>query len=493
MSTIEQIKNSLGRYYLAMNPGYKYVPFQQEKIAPALEKLEKREIRRLMINMGPGHAKSDWSTRNFVPFYMGRHPDHNAIVISYSADLASDDFGAKIKRRMEDPLHLRIFPDSKLTRDSRSKTHFTTIKGGSFYSTGVGGSITGKRLNLGVLDDLINSFQEADSETIQGQLFEHYKGAIKDRMRPDGVILICAHRWRRRDIYGRILEFEGTVEDGGSWTVLKLPAEDPPDSGQFLWEEYYGRDYYADFKRDSEVWWSKFQQDPTKGEGQSWFDENDLEFYDIAPPIGKFKYYLFCDPGASKDRKSDRTSIQVYAAAQDQRLILVEWVLDKLDPLERQKKLEGILRRYRPELALYEEYGLVNDSVYFNQRAEEIGLDAILTPVGKKGPRHNLAKQDRIRELKPWIKGRQIVLPRKYIRKIHSGQNVDLTKRFIEEEFKLYSGDGSIAHEDDLDCMSRINDVMPPFGPGFEWYEAEPEITERSTRGGLGSSWESTY
>jgi hypothetical protein len=292
-------------------------------------------------------------------------------------------------------------------------------------------------------------------------------------------------------VYGRILEHEGLVEEGGKWTVLKLPAEDPPDSGKFLWSDYYGRAYYEDFKKDDEVWFSKFQQDP-QGQGSIWFKKDWLRFYDVAPHAGRFKTYLLCDPGATKDRKSDRTSIQVWAAGQNQELFLVDWVLDKLDPIERQSTLERLIRKHNPEINLYEEYGLVNDSVYFNKAAEETGFDAILTPVGKKGPRHNLAKHDRIKELKSWFIKGQIILPRRFEYQMSNGQKIDLTKRFIDEEYDLYCGAGSVAHEDDFDCMSRINDLMPPYGPGFDWYIPQTEARVMPTRGYSGT-WESVW
>jgi hypothetical protein len=492
MPRIDDIRNSYGKYFLAMNQSYKYYPYQQEKIVPALQLILDGVISKLAIFMSPGDSKSDLTTRNFPPFYLGKFPDRNVMVCSYGADLASDDFGAKIKARMESELHLKIFPDSKLTKDSRSKTHFTTVKDGNFYSVGYTGGITGKRLNLIILDDLIKNWEEAESETTQQALFDTYAGVIKDRMRPGGAIVMCAHRWTPRDVYKRILDDDGTIEEGGDWFVVKLPAEDPPGCGTYLWEEFHGKKHYEDFKRkDDKIWWGKFQQEPSRAQDFK-FKEQWLNFYDVAPPANRFKNYLFCDPAASKTRTSDFTEMQVYAAAEEEKLILVDWIHDRLHPGERQKALDRMFRKYHPEIALYEEYGLVCDTAYFNEAARTKGFDVFLTPVGKSGPRHNLAKHHRIEELIPWYEEGRIILPRKFPYKMANGQEVDLTHRFIEEEYKLYRGEKSIPHEDALDCQSRINDVMAPWGPGFDWYVPENERPERRVIGHAGS-WEAVY
>src|SRR5215471_8762651 len=110
MEDITHVRNSYGDYYLTANSDYNYVRYQQEKIVPLLEAVERGEIKRLMIFMPPGHAKSDLATRYFPAWYLGRHPDENIMICSYAATLATDDFGGKIKQVVMSDLHRSIFP-----------------------------------------------------------------------------------------------------------------------------------------------------------------------------------------------------------------------------------------------------------------------------------------------------------------------------------------------------------------------------------------------
>lgn len=487
---VQELRDHFGSYYLAVNPGYQYVGYQQERIVPALEAVERGETKRLMIWQHPGSAKSDLATRAYIPWYLGRHPKNNAMVVSYNANLATDDFGAKIKARMQSDLHFKIFPDSKVTQDSRSKTHLTTIKGGNFYSVGFGGSATGKRLDLLVFDDLIKSYAEADSEAIQDALFNEYKGTYKDRMKPNGAMIYCAHRWRERDIAGRMLELDGRVEEGGEWTVLQLRAEDPPDSGNYLWAEHYGKKYYEEFKKDEEVWWGKFQQEPGASKN-IWFKEEWLQYYDIPIPRDKYNTYMLIDPAGAKGKKSDWTSIQVWAAGQDKKLFLADWIHDRLDAGERVTTELRLTRHWKQQQTIYEEYGLLSDSYYLTEKMREAEFDVRMypIPVGRTGPRHNLSKSERIKSIIPFFREGHIYLPRTCKRKIYDGTTVDLTHRFVEEEYKRYKGEGSTAHEDDLDCMSRL--LEPELV--ISYFEPKEERDVPYSSRPAGSSWESVY
>ena len=67
-------------------------------------------------------------------------------------------------------------------------------------------------------------------------------------------------------------------------------------------------------------------------------------------------------------------------------------------------------------------------------------------------------------------------------------EKVDLVQWFIQNEFSLYKGDGSIAHEDMLDCLSRI--LEPEVVIEYAAVSEERESTPRYRTHG---SWESVY
>ena len=66
------------------------------EIARQLERVERGEVKRLMIFVPPRNGKSELGSILFPAWYFGRHPEKEIITSSYSADLAQD-FGYKTR------------------------------------------------------------------------------------------------------------------------------------------------------------------------------------------------------------------------------------------------------------------------------------------------------------------------------------------------------------------------------------------------------------
>ena len=78
-------------------------------LADRLQRVESGEIKRLIVQMPPGHGKSTLSTQLFPAWYLGRHPERDLVVVSHGKALASD-FGREVRnviRQLATPDHLR--------------------------------------------------------------------------------------------------------------------------------------------------------------------------------------------------------------------------------------------------------------------------------------------------------------------------------------------------------------------------------------------------
>ena len=316
--------NSLGEYFLATNPSYNYVDYQQERIVPAIEGLEAGGYERLMIFIAAGHAKTDIGTKSFIPWYMGRNPGHNVILFCHTAPLAKD-FGSDIRNRMtKNEAHAAVFPNLKIDTSNHASDFFRTNQGGAFYAFGMDGGASGRRGDLVVIEDPIRDLQDALSETVQHVLYNTYKAVIKDRLRPGGKILFIMTRWAVRDMAARILE-----DEGRRWKVLALKAQEEEPDGPYLWESHFGRERYAEAKQDTYIWNAKWQQNPTPLMNQS-FKLEWLKFYlpegrpteyhedgsikaqaAAVEKMFRLNTYIFVDPALGKGSQHDRTCILV--------------------------------------------------------------------------------------------------------------------------------------------------------------------------------------
>ena len=128
--------------------------------------------------------------------------------------------------------------------------------------------------NCCIIDDPVKNHADAESEADMAKRYKIYQSAIKPRRKPGGIILANLTRWGMRDWWARVEEAEGTY-----WDQLLLPAEDPPDSGQYWWPEYIDSEVYEEAKKDPEFWWTVWQQSP-KQLFTHVFREDWLRFWD---------------------------------------------------------------------------------------------------------------------------------------------------------------------------------------------------------------------
>jgi predicted phage terminase large subunit-like protein len=239
-----------------------------------LQGVERGTCDRLMVCMPPGSAKSTYTSAIFPAWYLGRHPDRNVIAVSHTHDLAAT-FGRRVRNTFASPEHGALF-GCGVASDSKAADDWATTRSGGYYATGVGGSVTGRRADLGIIDDPVKSREDADSDRSREKVWEWYVNDFKTRLKPGAAQILVMTRWHEDDLGGRVLQLEGD-----RWRVVKLPMEaginDPlgREPGARLWPEWFTAEMMEDAKRDVRVWNALYQQEPAGEDGdyfkRDWF------------------------------------------------------------------------------------------------------------------------------------------------------------------------------------------------------------------------------
>lgn len=208
-------------------PGYVADPMH-ELIAAKLDKVIAGDIRRLMIFAPPQHGKSLLTSVLFPAYWMGKRANDPVIISSYAADLAHSksresrgivegheyralfgDLGAK------DVVPIITSPESRAVDEWHLKYPFR----GGLRAVGVGGGLTGFPGMLGIIDDPLAGWKEAQSRTERDNVREWYKTVFRTRIWEGGAIVIIMTRWHADDLAGWLLKTQA-----GLWEVLRLPA-----------------------------------------------------------------------------------------------------------------------------------------------------------------------------------------------------------------------------------------------------------------------------
>lgn len=285
--------------------------WHHEHIAEALEHIEKhgdRDYKILIITVPPRHGKSRECSIDFPAWALGRKPQREIIVSSYSADLA-EDFGGKTRDKIQTPFFQAIFPQVFLKQDSKAKGRWNTNRKGGYVATGVGGAITGRGADFFFIDDPVKNAEEANSLVMREKVWDWFTSTAWTRLHPKGVMIIIMTRWHMDDLAGRII---ASVEFKHLTKIIKLPAIANKDGksrkqGEALWPQRYPIPDLMNTKQvvGPYVWSALYQCSPIltdrqefKPEWYRYISEEELSMKQTAR-------YLTIDTAMSKKAQAD--------------------------------------------------------------------------------------------------------------------------------------------------------------------------------------------
>uniref|UniRef100_A0A6M3KVF4 Putative terminase n=1 Tax=viral metagenome TaxID=1070528 RepID=A0A6M3KVF4_9ZZZZ len=142
-----------------------------------------------------------------------------------------------------------------------------TWSGGSYYAVGIGGGLTGRGYDIGVIDDPVKDEEEATSLTYRERAWDWYQKVFRTRAEPDAAIIVVMTRWHEDDLVGRLLEQMRKDPTSDQWEVLHLLAI---KDGQALWPARYPLEVLEKTRASmgSRAFESLYQGNPTVAEGQ---------------------------------------------------------------------------------------------------------------------------------------------------------------------------------------------------------------------------------
>jgi len=191
-------------------------------ICAHLEAVTDGHIRKLLINIPPGHAKS-LAVSVFWPCWeWTRHPERRWLYSSYALSLSVRD-SVKCRRIIESPWYrARWGHVFRLRDDQNAKLKFENDQTGYRLSTSVGGAVTGERGDRVVVDDPHNML-EVESDVRRQEALTWWDEAMSTRLNDyhTGAHVIVMQRLHADDLAGHVLE-------QGGYEHLRLPTEYDP-------------------------------------------------------------------------------------------------------------------------------------------------------------------------------------------------------------------------------------------------------------------------
>ena len=353
----ELLKRELSRAHFLnfvqyVSPSYNVTWFHRI-YAQIIHLFAKGIIKKLIVSVPPQHGKSELSSRKLPAYMLGKNPDLNIAIASYSTTFARK-FNVDTQRIIADPLYYNLFPNTTIPKtkfSQKSEVSYTKTKDevevinhkGVLRSVGRGGALTGTLVDIMLMDDLYKDYAEGNSPVVREAVIDWYIAVVRSRLHNNSQQLIVFTRWHEEDLIGwiEVQPEENVIElvsleqlepkniDYDSWYKINFPALSTQSSienelderikkEEALWPERHNT---AKLKNDRALDPEKFesldQGDPKPRVGLLY--SNGFNTYTVCPTFKMTKFQV-----DSKDQGTDYCCAVAYGVGLDDYIYILD-------------------------------------------------------------------------------------------------------------------------------------------------------------------------
>lgn len=430
---------------------------------PALELIDRKLVDltradgRLILSMPPQEGKSERCSFWFPIWALIRNPYLRIGIASYSMDLARR-WGRRIRDEIE--LHGAQY-GLRIKQDVRRQNEWFLDNGiGGVFTAGIDGGITGRPVDLLIIDDPIKNREEADSPRQRERVWDFWTTTAQTRLPPKASVLLVMTRWHKDDLAGMLLKPDPELKHQIPWEYLNVPAqavnEDDPlgrDPGQWMisargrtvqdWENRRASTPPRD-------WQALYQGDPKPIEG-SYIDVSKIDVipwenvvykdpHGFLQTMGRALVVQSWDLTFGSTGKNNRANAtptvgdyvagHVYAVI-GQKWILIDRVHGRFTFTQQISEILKMSARWPQTSRIYVENAANGAAAIDSLRSRA----ALITPVTPKG-----SKESRALAVQPII---------------DEGNYAVLDTVYNESMFEEYRDFPSGKHDDDVDAMTQ--------------------------------------
>ena len=394
-----------------------------EYLIDLLHEVEMGKLKRLMVSMPPGHAKSTYCSHLFPAWYLGRNPNEKYMQAGHTQTFCNNRFGRVVRGIIDSDRFRLVFPGTRLDSKSRAADFFEFTNNSGYYLTrGVGTGISGYRANIEAVDDPFRSREDAESQIIRDKVWDWYNADFTTRMLPGAPQFIIATRWHPDDLCGRLEQ--ATKEGKQKFEIINLPAlcVDPDtdplgrEYGEPLWPEFYDKEYLHHLKRNlpPRDWNSLYMGNPVDEAGGV-LKAADIHRYRTLPKdeyVGSSlrrkrvrRITASLDAATKATRRSDFTAITIWMEDMDNRHYMVHAARVRKEFNDWVRWAEELCMEYNVENLLVEDAGAGAQYIQIRKQSPNRNFNVVTIEVTNK------SKEFRFDGITPMFAAKQVFLP----------------------------------------------------------------------------------
>lgn len=439
---------------------------------------ETGEQRWFIFTMPPQEGKSQRVSRFTPTKLLLKNPNRRIAIVSY-ADALARRWGRVIRN------DVREHPDLGLViRADTGAANEWQLDGwdGGVITAGIGSGLTGRPVDVLIIDDPFKDQKEADSETMRETVKEFWRTTASSRLSEDAIVIIVMTRWHEDDLAGWLM-----AEHAQDFKLVNIPAQadhDPEkgeidvlgrEPGEYM-VSARGRTHEGWERRKrnagSRGWNALYQGRPAPAEGgelkRHWWRRYPHHMRAVQRAdqtmhaLGAGVVIMTIDCAFKDQESSDYVCLQIWAA-KGSRAWLLDQVNERLSFTETCSTLVSLAAKWPQAKRKYVE-DKANGPAVVSALRGKVGGIIEYTPVDSK-----LA---RVRSISPFVEAGDVEIP----------EDAPFTHGFVEQCAAFPNG----ANDDMVDCLSLALIKLLLEGLGNEFFdELMKEQNLKATAAGL--------
>jgi predicted phage terminase large subunit-like protein len=427
-----------------------------DALAVHLQAVAEGQIRFLMINIGPGYAKSIIASVMFSAWLWTRKPQAKIIAATYASGLTVRDSIRTRDLVMSEWYQSTFSPDWEMVKTNED--WISNSKAGDRRALSVGGKATGFRADGQIFDDLLNA-SDKHSKPARDYARDWAISTMSSRFNDmrNGWRVVIGQRLHEEDPYGAMLAT-------GKYEHLCLPSEfeakskcstsigwtDPrTEDGELLFPELFTQAVLNQAKLDlgSYDYAGQHQQRPSPAEG-GLFKRNWWRYYRPEELPALHMRVISVDATFKESGDVDFVAIHVYGFV-GPRTYLLARRHQKMGFTATKESIRVLYAEFSPNAVLIEDKA--NGSAIIEELSREIAGVIAITPEGGKIARAWAAS--------PSIESGSVYLP-----------DEPWSQEIVEEAASFPNA----AHDDDVDALTQA----------LNWQRANNDLSVWARLGG---------
>lgn len=166
--------------------------------------------------MPPQEGKSERVSRIFPTWCLVRNPNRRIAVASYADDMAMR-WGRQVRDDIDanPDLGLKLHPGISAAKEWRLDGYR-----GGMVTAGMGGALTGRAVDVLIIDDPLKDREEAESPTMRERCINFWRSKASTRLPEKSIVVLIMTRWHEEDLAGYLIG-----EHKQDFRLINIPAQ----------------------------------------------------------------------------------------------------------------------------------------------------------------------------------------------------------------------------------------------------------------------------